>query len=256
MKRFTETEKWNDQWFRELPCRLKCLWVYLCDNCDPSGVIRLDWDLASFRIGEKVTPEDLKAFGHRLQELPNGKQLIRKFIPFQYGRLRIECRGHRSVIQAIASNGIVEEFSDESQRVCIGYAYIKHTPAVPVPNSVRQDRTGSVHKDGQNGKTTPEASPEYKVLCDQLREMYARKLCEPFDYFEEFAIHEIVTTRPEHLAELAEIRRYRSKVEAKYFPRSVKGLLESWSKTLDYARSFTANPELAKPRKAYTGPNL
>jgi hypothetical protein len=39
LKRFTETTKWADPWFRKLPLRLKSLWHWLCDTCDMAGVL-------------------------------------------------------------------------------------------------------------------------------------------------------------------------------------------------------------------------
>ena len=55
MKRFTETTKWTvNPWFRKLPARLKCLWMFFLDSCDAAGVIEPDWELISFQIGEPV----------------------------------------------------------------------------------------------------------------------------------------------------------------------------------------------------------
>lgn len=104
MKRFTETEKWKDPWFRKLSPKLKCLWSYLCDTCCPAGTFDLDWELASFVVGETVVEDDLKFFQGRIVKLPNSRRLIIKFISFQYGTLSEDCRAHGTVFKAISQN--------------------------------------------------------------------------------------------------------------------------------------------------------
>jgi hypothetical protein len=116
MKRFTETEKWRDPWFRKLRPFSKCLWQYICDQCDHSGVLDPDWELMSLQIGEPVGQEDLQAFGERIQILPEGKIWIVKFIEFQYGQLSESCPAHRPVFRAIEQNGLNVE-NTHSDRV-------------------------------------------------------------------------------------------------------------------------------------------
>lgn len=102
MKRFTETGKWMDPWFRRLSPAAKLLWQYLCDNCDRIGVADLDYRLVSMDFGLPVTGENLAELGDRVQELDGGKVFIPKFIRFQYGQLSAECPAHKKVIQDAA----------------------------------------------------------------------------------------------------------------------------------------------------------
>lgn len=53
MKRFTETEKWTDRWFRKLQPAEKLLWLYILDICDNAGFFELDVEMASFITGMK-----------------------------------------------------------------------------------------------------------------------------------------------------------------------------------------------------------
>ncbi len=106
LKRFTETEKWRDPWFRKLPPHLKCLWQYICDVCCPAGTFDLDWELVSFVIGKTVTPKDFEAFAGRIDLLSNGRYLVVKFIEFQYGTLSKDCRPHDRIFKAIEQNQI------------------------------------------------------------------------------------------------------------------------------------------------------
>jgi hypothetical protein len=106
MKRFTETNKWDDPWFIRLPLPYKLLWIYLCDRCDRSGVIDFSSELASIQIGNQVSEQDLLELGNRLQKLPNGKWRIMKFLSFQYGTIDARCPAHKPVIRLIEANGI------------------------------------------------------------------------------------------------------------------------------------------------------
>lgn len=50
-RRFTETDKWNDEWFLGLPFEAKLLFTYLCDNCDIGGFWEVDYEHASRKTG-------------------------------------------------------------------------------------------------------------------------------------------------------------------------------------------------------------
>lgn len=51
MKRFTETDKWKDTWFRKLQPAEKLLWIYILDNCDNAGFFELDVEMCCFLTG-------------------------------------------------------------------------------------------------------------------------------------------------------------------------------------------------------------
>lgn len=106
MKRFTETTKWRDPWFRKLSIRAKSLFLWLADNCDNSGVVYPDLEAASFDIGETVKEQHIAELESRLKRLPNGKVWLRKFIPFQYGNLSVKCIPHLRVIESLQAHGI------------------------------------------------------------------------------------------------------------------------------------------------------
>lgn len=116
MKRFTDTEKWNDPWFRKLPVRLKSFWQYVCDRCDHSGVIPLDLELASFQIGETISASDLGYLGDRFREIESGKFMVVKFIQFQYGKLSRECKPHTPVFAALERHGINPDSVMQNER--------------------------------------------------------------------------------------------------------------------------------------------
>ena len=89
MKRFTETSKWDDPWFRKLSLKHKVFWQYLCDKCDNAGVWKIDFELASFQVGETVSDEDLKYLNNGKERVivENKRVIVVEFIPFQIGNL-------------------------------------------------------------------------------------------------------------------------------------------------------------------------
>ena len=102
-KRFTETSKWADPWFRALNPTRKALWQWMLDNCDCGGVLpEIDWALASFQIGAPVGEADLVAFEGRLEPCGKGYWLT-KFVAFQVGYIDPEhpSMPQRGVIKAL-----------------------------------------------------------------------------------------------------------------------------------------------------------
>lgn len=110
MKRFTDTEKWFDSWFRTLPTDYKLFWVYLCDRCNNAGVWKIDLDLANFvMFGKEATGITLEKawalYGDRIHPLRPGYWLLRGFVPFQFGDLSPTNRMHLSVLNLIEKEG-------------------------------------------------------------------------------------------------------------------------------------------------------
>lgn len=118
-KRFTETGKWRDPFFRQLSPAHKLLWQWLIDECDVAGVVEPDWGLASFQIGMEVNPEMVSGFGDRVKTLESGKFFIPKFIEFQFGKtLNRANKVHLGVIRRLELIGIESpvQIVDETPR--------------------------------------------------------------------------------------------------------------------------------------------
>ncbi len=121
MKRFTETDKWKDPWFRKLPGGVKIAFMFLLDNVDNAGVWDPDFELANFQIGMDVKWDKVKeALGDRISILPSGKWHLTRFIEFQYGSLNEDCKPHLQVIRLLDGHGI--------RRVSKGYPRGINTP--------------------------------------------------------------------------------------------------------------------------------
>jgi hypothetical protein len=50
-RRFTETNKWEDKWYRKLPLPARELFNFLCDKCDVAGFWQMDLETAAFFVG-------------------------------------------------------------------------------------------------------------------------------------------------------------------------------------------------------------
>lgn len=106
-KRFTDTEKWERPWFRQLPLPYKALWSLITDRCDLIGVWYVDMELASFYIGATVTAEEaLKHFEKQIVKLDDNRWFIPSFVPFQYGELKPNNNLHLSVMARLKAIGI------------------------------------------------------------------------------------------------------------------------------------------------------
>ena len=107
MKRFTETEKWNDPWFRRLKPHIKLFWQFICDVCDNAGVWQPDFEMASFQIGQEIKEEEVKeALGDRIRILDNGKWWVAKFIFFQQKILYKDKPAHKNILSLCHRHGI------------------------------------------------------------------------------------------------------------------------------------------------------
>lgn len=111
-KRFTDTEKWEDPWFRKLPSKHQKLWLFILDRCDSAGVWKVDFELAGFLIGERLKLEEASPFfKNRVVPFDDGeKWFIPKFLDFQYGHLDENCRPHKYVIKVLIRHGLYEGY--------------------------------------------------------------------------------------------------------------------------------------------------
>jgi hypothetical protein len=85
-KRFTDSTKWNDDWFFNLKNEEKLAWIYILDTCDHAGIWKKNLRLLNFQVGSNFVEDELKkVFEKQIIEIGD-KWFIRKFIKFQYGK--------------------------------------------------------------------------------------------------------------------------------------------------------------------------
>lgn len=83
-KRLTDSNKWNDSWFTNLPMDIKLVWIYLLDTCDHAGVYKTNIRLLKFQTGSERTEEELIEFFKDRIYITGDKWFIPKFVTFQY----------------------------------------------------------------------------------------------------------------------------------------------------------------------------
>jgi hypothetical protein len=83
-KRFTDTEKWRDDWFSNLSNDYRIIWLYLVDNCSFAGVWKKDFRGLNFNCNVTITESLFNdIFKGRVIEFEKF-YFLPKFIIFQY----------------------------------------------------------------------------------------------------------------------------------------------------------------------------
>jgi len=113
-KRLTDSAKWDDPWFAELPSKYKLFYIYLLDECDHAGIWKVNFRKANFMIGETLEQaEVLRYMSDRVKRVDEAYWLVSKFIKFQYGSLKNDKVG-LSALAILKKHGL-SEFIDASK---------------------------------------------------------------------------------------------------------------------------------------------
>jgi len=117
LKRFTDTQKWHDEWYRNLSPVYKCAWHYICDNCDNAGVWKKDFKLMSFCIGEEIKEEEFNTiFCGRIEQFGKDKIWIIGFIDFQAGKLKEGNKPHEQIISLLEEYDLFDKYFNISKK--------------------------------------------------------------------------------------------------------------------------------------------
>ena len=107
-KRFTDTEKWDRPWYRNLPHEYRELFNYILDKCDIAGLWYVDLDMASYVIGSQLDKDSALKYLNKQITIVNGgcTWFVHDFVCFQYGELNMNNNLHRSVYQRLIDKTI------------------------------------------------------------------------------------------------------------------------------------------------------
>jgi hypothetical protein len=204
-KRFTETDKWTDKWFRRLPADQKLAYLYILDRCDMAGTIEIDEELAEFQMGCPTDWEGLvKGSGTRLVPLPNGRIWVSKFIGFQHGKLSEACNAHKSALSLIQKYSLPISNENKGKRTK-GTARVKE-PLAKGPGNSNGNSNGNSKKKGGVGENNGDWLVPENLDTPEVRELLKRfeiKRLEIKKPIKNLADASLVLKRfdsPEHLA--------------------------------------------------------
>lgn len=130
-KRFTDTEKWEDEWFTDLSNDFKVIWFYLLDTCDNAGIWKKNIKKLNYLCNTNVSTDDLlKVFGKRITILADEKWFINKFCVVQYGHdfLQSKNKAVLSAIKKLLIEGVQIDNIYSMNTLSIGYQYPTDTP--------------------------------------------------------------------------------------------------------------------------------
>ena len=136
-KRFTDTAKWNEDWFLDLSNSHKLFWIYICDNCDHAGIFKPNKRMFELIVDDRIDITDFLSIVNgdkiRIIELENGRWYLTGFISFQYGgKLNVNNRVHKSILSVLTKNNItwvddvkpqlelIEDTQEQKDNICPG----------------------------------------------------------------------------------------------------------------------------------------
>lgn len=110
MRRFTETNKWDDPWFRSLPGVHKLAFLYVIDRCNNAGFWEVDMDGMQFhtKLEAKHVEGALKGLSRGIEE-KDGWVWVKNFLKHQKNDTLNEANpAHRQIIALVKDQ--VERF--------------------------------------------------------------------------------------------------------------------------------------------------
>jgi hypothetical protein len=135
-KRFTDTDKWKDEWYTDLPNDYKIIWQYLLDTCDNAGIYKRNVKLLNIMCNTNVSETDiLNAFKLRVTPISDEKWIINKFCVFQYGPDFLESKNKAvvSVVNKLIENNL---YQSSTNTLLIPYPSSIDTLSIPYGYSI------------------------------------------------------------------------------------------------------------------------
>jgi len=123
-KRMTDSNKWKDPWFSDLPSKYKLFWIYILDDVDHAGIWKVNFKLAQFMIGDTLEQSEVKRiFGDRVIYVTDSYWFIWKFLSFQYPHgLKSTVKAQDSVIKILEKHNLTERVRE---RLGNGYVTVQ-----------------------------------------------------------------------------------------------------------------------------------
>ena len=114
VKRLSDSEIWNKDWFLDLTDKQKLLVKFLFDNCDCAGIYEISKRMLRVCFEQPITREDFEAI-KQVSFINENTIFIEDFIRFQYkvevSELNPKFTVHKGVIAKLNKYGIFETLS-------------------------------------------------------------------------------------------------------------------------------------------------
>ena len=111
-KRFTDTEKWKDDWYLSLSNDYRIVWQWLLDNCNHAGICKPSINLMNMMCNTSIDEKLLiDIMSDRVLKI-NNIWFIPKFLKFQYGTLNSKKPAVISVVNELKKNNLIDLVSE------------------------------------------------------------------------------------------------------------------------------------------------
>ncbi|MGB2578180.1 hypothetical protein AAIR98_000098 [Elusimicrobium simillimum] len=196
-KRFFESGKFRDSWYRNLTPKEKCIWEFMLCECNAGGILDIDFKSMTFHIGVNVTKKDLQPFESRIVWIRESKVFIPKFIDFQYpGGLNPANRAHKNILPMLKQ---YLEF-DEEQGAWKPLARALQGPKEKEQVQETEQEQVTEKETEQNDKQDKAVKAETKPVDNPDGGTFRAVLPEDAPINQRFAAWFIKTVSPEHYA--------------------------------------------------------
>ncbi len=179
-QRFTDSNKWLDNWFSNLTNDEKLVWLYLLDICDNAGIFQINMRLLNFNCGTNLTETELlQSFRGRIHKLDSDKCIINKFCVFQYGPdfLNSKHKAVQSAIKKLIIARLLDIDKDGNYIPAIPFNNTIDTLSVPYQKSI--DTAKDKETDTEKDKAIDNNQETNRVK--DINKMSKQELAESFD---------------------------------------------------------------------------
>jgi len=107
-KRYTDTEKWKDDWYISLNNDYKIVFQWLLDNCNHAGICKRSLNLLNVMCKTSITENDLINNMDGRVIIKDNIWFIPKFLKFQYTNLKSNKAVIISVIKELKNNNLLD----------------------------------------------------------------------------------------------------------------------------------------------------
>jgi hypothetical protein len=130
-KRLSDSTKWADEWFTELPMDMKLVWLYILDMCDHAGVYKVNLKLLRFQTDtERSEAEIINYLKDRIY-ISDNKWFIPKFITFQYKNFfTSNTPAIKSAKELLLSHGIIKPNDKELPNPSVTFTQPLDNPSI------------------------------------------------------------------------------------------------------------------------------